>query len=64
MRSAIPFGMHNGLLYPFSMYLGWFREVGYELIERIELSVSPPSSLIRPEGQSRNRVNSFLGTTT
>jgi hypothetical protein len=64
MRSAIPFGTHNGLLYPLSMYIGWFTEVGYELIERIELAVSPPGSLIRPEDQPRNSVNIFLGTTT
>ena len=38
---------HNGQLYPFSTYMGWFREAGYETIERIEVSVTPPVSLIK-----------------
>jgi SAM-dependent methyltransferase len=41
-----------GQVYPFSTYVGWLREVGYEAIERIDLSQAPPISLItawRPE---------------
>ena len=37
---------NRGQVYPFSMYAGWLREVGYEAVERIDLSPTPPISLI------------------
>jgi SAM-dependent methyltransferase len=45
---------NRGQVYPFSTYVGWLREVGYEAIERIDLSPTPPISLItarRPAAQ-------------
>jgi SAM-dependent methyltransferase len=36
----------RGQVYPFSTYVGWLREVGYEAVERIDLSPTPPISLI------------------
>jgi SAM-dependent methyltransferase len=33
---------NRGQVYPFSTYVGWLREVGYEAIERIDLSPTPP----------------------
>jgi SAM-dependent methyltransferase len=36
----------RGQVYPFSTYVGWLREIGYEVIERIDLSQNPPISLI------------------
>jgi SAM-dependent methyltransferase len=36
----------NGQVYPFSTYVGWLREIGYEAVERIDLSPTPPISLI------------------
>jgi SAM-dependent methyltransferase len=36
----------RGQLYPFSTYVGWLREAGFEAVERIDLSVAPPLSLI------------------
>lgn len=50
---------NRGQVYPFSTYVGWLREVGYEVIERIDLFGSLPFSLItaqRPaaeEGEER-----------
>jgi SAM-dependent methyltransferase len=41
-----------GQVYPFSTYVGWLREIGYEAVERIDLFPTPPISLItaqRPE---------------
>jgi SAM-dependent methyltransferase len=37
---------NRGQVYPFSTYVGWLREVGYEAVERIDLSPTPPISLI------------------
>ena len=36
-----------GQLYPFSSYAGWLREAGFERIERVELTASPPVALVR-----------------
>ncbi len=36
----------RGQVNPFSTYVGWLREVGYEAVERIDLSPTPPISLI------------------
>jgi SAM-dependent methyltransferase len=35
-----------GQVYPFSTYVGWLRDVGYEAVERIDLPSTPPISLI------------------
>jgi len=37
---------NRGQVYPFSTYVGWLREVGYEAVERIDLSGDLPISLI------------------
>jgi SAM-dependent methyltransferase len=37
---------NRGQVYPFSTYVGWLREAGYEAIERIDLFTVPPVSLI------------------
>ena len=37
---------NRGQVYPFSTYTGWLRDVGYEAVERIDLSPTPPISLI------------------
>src|SRR5579864_1365864 len=37
---------NRGQVYPFSTYVGWLREIGYEAIERIDLLAAPPVSLI------------------
>lgn len=37
---------NQGQVYPFSTYVGWLRETGYEMIERINLFATPPVSLI------------------
>lgn len=37
---------NRGQVYPFSTYVGWLREVGYEAVERVDLSPTPPISLI------------------
>jgi len=37
---------NRGQVYPFSTYVGWLRDVGYEAVERIDLSPAPPISLI------------------
>ena len=37
---------NRGQVYPFSTYVGWLREVGYEAVERIDLTAAPPVSLI------------------
>ena len=47
---------NRGQVYPFSTYVGWLREVGYEAVERIDLSPTPPISLItarRPGAEER-----------
>lgn len=36
-----------GQVYPFSTYVGWLRDAGYEVVERIDLSMAPPISLIK-----------------
>lgn len=36
----------SGRAYPFSTYVGWLREAGYESIERFDLSAAPPITLI------------------
>ena len=36
----------RGQVYPFSTYVGWLREIGFEAIELIDLSQNPPISLI------------------
>jgi SAM-dependent methyltransferase len=35
-----------GRVYPFSTYVGWLREAGFEAIERFDLSAAPPLTLI------------------
>lgn len=37
----------HGQVYPFSTYMSWLREAGYEGIERIDLALAPPISLVR-----------------
>lgn len=37
---------NHGQVYPFSTYVGWLREVGYEAVERVDLTPTPPVSLI------------------
>ena len=37
---------NRGQVYPFSTYVGWLREVGYEAVDLIDLSSTPPISLI------------------
>jgi SAM-dependent methyltransferase len=37
---------NRGQVYPFSTYVSWLREVGYEAIERMDLFAVPPVSLI------------------
>jgi SAM-dependent methyltransferase len=37
---------NRGQVYPFSTYVGWLREVGYEAVERIDLSGDMPISLV------------------
>ena len=37
---------NRGQVYPFSTYVGWLREVGYEAVERVDLSPTPPITLI------------------
>jgi SAM-dependent methyltransferase len=37
---------NRGQVYPFSTYVGWLREVGYEAVERIDLSEALPISLM------------------
>ncbi len=36
----------SGQVYPFSAYVGWLREAGYEGVERMDLGGRPPMSLI------------------
>ncbi|MBI2954683.1 MAG: class I SAM-dependent methyltransferase [Chloroflexi bacterium] len=36
----------NGQVYPFSTYVAWLRDAGYEGVERIDLTGAPPMSLI------------------
>jgi SAM-dependent methyltransferase len=36
----------RGQVYPFSTYVGWLREVGYEAVERTDLSEALPISLL------------------
>lgn len=36
----------RGQVHPFSIYVGWLRDAGYEAVERVELSTAPPISLI------------------
>jgi SAM-dependent methyltransferase len=33
---------NRGQVYPFSTYTGWLRDLGYEAVERIDLSPTPP----------------------
>ncbi len=47
---------NRGQVYPFSTYVGWLRDGGYEAVERIDLSPTPPISLItarRPGAEER-----------
>jgi SAM-dependent methyltransferase len=37
---------NRGQVYPFSTYVGWLRDIGYEAVERIDLPPAPPISLI------------------
>jgi SAM-dependent methyltransferase len=37
---------NHGQVYPFSTYVGWLREAGYEAVERTDLTPTPPVSLI------------------
>jgi SAM-dependent methyltransferase len=37
---------HGGRAYPFSTYVGWLRDAGYEEVEREVLSSIPPISLV------------------
>ncbi|HLZ58063.1 MAG TPA: class I SAM-dependent methyltransferase [Ktedonosporobacter sp.] len=43
---GLPLRTTRGQVYPFSTYVGWLREIGYEAIERIDLCAVPPVSLI------------------
>lgn len=36
----------RGQVHPFSTYVGWLRDAGYEAVERVDLSTAPPISLI------------------
>lgn len=36
----------SGRVHPFSTYVGWLRDAGYEAVERVDLSTAPPISLI------------------
>jgi SAM-dependent methyltransferase len=47
---------NHGQVYPFSTYVGWLRDVGYEAVERIDLSPTAPISLItarRPTAEEK-----------
>jgi SAM-dependent methyltransferase len=47
---------NRGRVYPFSTYVGWLRDVGYEAVERIDLSPTAPISLItarRPTAEEK-----------
>jgi len=35
-----------GRIYPFSTYVGWLRDAGFEAVERIDLGGSPPLSMV------------------
>jgi len=35
-----------GRIYPFSTYIGWLRDAGFEAVERIDLGGSPPLSMV------------------
>ncbi len=52
----------RGQVYPFSTYVGWLREVGYEAVERLDLSPIPPISLItaRRPGEDEGRSGTTL----
>jgi SAM-dependent methyltransferase len=39
--------MPSAQLYPFSSYVGWLRETGFEKVERIELTACPPVTMVR-----------------
>jgi SAM-dependent methyltransferase len=55
----------HGQVYPFSTYAGWLREIGYEAIERIDLSQTPPISLItaqRPGADEEGSGTILFGT--
>ncbi len=43
----------SGQVYPFSTYVGWLREAGFEGVERIELSSYPPVTLVRARKQKQ-----------
>ncbi len=53
---------NRGQVYPFSTYVGWLREVGYETVERTDLSPTPPISLItaRRPGEDEGRSGTTL----
>ena len=53
---------NRGQVYPFSTYVGWLREIGYEAVERIDLSPTPPISLItaRRPGAEEGRSGTIL----
>lgn len=36
----------RGQVYPFSTYVGWLRDTGYQSIERLDLAPTPPITLI------------------
>ena len=41
----------SGQAYPFSSYVGWLREAGFEGVERFELSSYPPVTLVQSRKQ-------------
>lgn len=43
----------SGQVYPFSTYVGWLREAGFERVERIELTSYPPVTLVRSQKPGR-----------
>src|SRR5258706_14558550 len=49
---------NRGQVYPFSTYVCWLRDIGYEGVERMDLSPAPPISLItarRPGAEEGRR---------
>lgn len=45
----------RGQVYPFSTYAGWLRDIGYEAVERVDLSTVPPIALITARRPAANR---------
>jgi SAM-dependent methyltransferase len=54
---------NRGQVYPFSTYVGWLRDIGYEAVERIDLTGDLPISLItarRPGAKEGEEWNNFI----